>query len=122
MDMWDRREIFSWFGKYLMATAMVAVVIMVYGFIPKTVTGWVIIFLFGLPIRLATGWMGRKILNERISKSIDPSKRTVSPARLSYLLFAMLICLGVALLIWGIFEESITKHFILKPWWLWWKR
>jgi len=105
------RGIFACFGKYLIATAIVAVLIMFNGFFPKTITGWVIIFVFGVPIWFAGEWMGSKITDERISKSIDPFKSTVSPARLSYLLLVMLIFLGGLLLIWGIFEEFIRRHF-----------
>lgn len=115
MGMWNRRKIFNWLGKYLMTTAIATVGAVFCGFFPKTITGWLIILVFGVPIWFIGEWMGGKITDERISKSIDPSKRAVSPARLFYLLFAMLIYLGGLLLVWGIFEELIRKHFyVLK--------
>mgnify|MGYP001604045218 CR=1 FL=1 len=105
------RYIFRWLGGYLFATATVVILTLINGFIPKTTTGWALIFVFGLPIWLLGEWIGSTIISERISKSLDHSEKTVSLARLSYVLLVMLTFLIVGFLIWQHIGTFLNQHF-----------
>jgi hypothetical protein len=82
----DMRYLLRWFGGYLLASFFVVLLILIMGFIPKTTTGWLITFVFGLPSWILCEWIGNKVTCKRISKAIDPSEKQVSSARLFYLL------------------------------------
>ncbi len=107
----NMRKILRWFSGYLFASFLVVMLIMLMGFIPKTTTGWIIVFVFGLPSWVLGEWVGSKITNEKISKAIDPSEKIVSSARLFYLLVTLLLFLGGSFLIWMLTGTFLRQHF-----------
>jgi|GEM_PF-3528438 len=105
------KNIFRFTGGYLFATIIIIVFILLNGFIPKTLTGWILIIVFGFPIWLLGEWAGSKITGERVSKSISSSKKAVSLARLLYLLLVMLIFLLIGFLMWKYMGTLFKEHF-----------
>ena len=105
------RKILRWFGGYLFASFLVVVLIMLMGFIPKTTTGWITAFVFGLPSWVLGEWVGSKITNEKVSKALDSSEKPVSSARLFYSLATLLMFLGGSFLIWMLIGTFLKQHF-----------
>jgi hypothetical protein len=69
----------------------VGMLILITGIWPITATGWITLLLFGFPIWLIGEYIGSKFMNDKISKAIDPSEKSISFFRMGYALVVMLI-------------------------------
>ncbi len=99
-------------GGYLLLNVFtVGCLMLFYGVRPTTATGWIILFVFALPLWLLGEWIGEKLTSKRVSKVIDDSERQVSILRMMYLLVVMIVCLAVLLGLWTVLGDYLKPHF-----------
>lgn len=55
---------------------------------PKSITGWVIVFIFGLPTMILGEFIGEKLFSDKISQTIDKDNKDkiISIRRMGYAL------------------------------------
>jgi hypothetical protein len=78
---------------------MAAVALLIYCFpsYPKSLLGWILLFIFALPITVAGEWMGGLITENRLAQKIEneTTSEPVSIVRMIYLLFALLLAFAI---------------------------
>lgn len=78
---------------------------------PKSITGWVIIFLFGLPTMLLGEFLGEKLFSEKISQKIDKKDKIISIRRMAYALIIGIVTTAVIVLLGYLLRRHVSAHF-----------
>jgi len=80
---------------------------------PKSITGWVIVFILGLPIMILGEFIGEKLFSEKISQSIDKDKKDkiISIQRMAYALIIGSLTIVVIVILGFFLRKYVGAHF-----------
>jgi hypothetical protein len=83
------------------------------GIWPKTVTGWILIIIFAVPVMVVGGFIGEKLFSNKISVTLDPNRKSkqISPRLMAYSLLIGVIYIFLLLLVMHEFGDKIKTHF-----------
>ena len=83
---------------------------------PKTIIGWVLVFIFGLPTLILGELIGEKLFNNKISQKIDQAKKDkiIAIRRMAYALIIGIITTAIITLLGYFFRQQIGAHFSIQ--------
>ncbi len=104
-------RVFRFIGCYLLLNLLaIAFLVIVYGIWPRTLIGWCVMAVVGLPMLAIAEWVGDRVVGGRVSRWVDPSPRRVSMKRMSYLLLVILVFTGLWLTVWTAVRSWVEPH------------
>jgi hypothetical protein len=104
------------FSIYLAASLLIGVPFaLLNGIWPRNITGWIIICLFGFPTIILGEFLGEKLFSERISSTLDPTKRdkVFSARRMAYALVISMIVTALVFLLGYLLRAHIVTYFTI---------
>ena len=83
---------------------------------PKSITGWVIVFIFGLPTMLMGEYIGEKLFSDKINQAIDNGKidKIISARRMAYALIIGIVTTAVTFFIGYLLRPYVGAHFSIQ--------
>ncbi len=83
---------------------------------PKSITGWVIVFIFGLPTMILGEFIGEKLFSDKISQKIDNDKKDkiISIRRMAYALIIGIVTTMVIVLLGYFLRSHVGAHFNIQ--------
>lgn len=103
------------FFVYLAASLFIGVpYALLSGVWPKNITGWVLIFIFGLPSLILGEFIGEKLYSDKISQKIDKEYKDqiISIKRMGYALVVSFVIGVIIILIGFLLRVSVGDQFI----------
>lgn len=85
------------------------------GLWPKSITGWLIVFIFGLPTIIFGELIGEKLFSDKVSQKIDRDKKDkiISIRRMAYALIIGIITTVVIVLLGYFLRRHVGDHFAI---------
>lgn len=105
------------FFVYLAASLFIGVPFaLLSGVWPKSITGWVIVLIFGLPAMILGEFIGEKLFSDKVSQTIDKDKKDkiISIRRMAYALIIGIITTVVILLLGYFLQSHVGAHFNIQ--------
>jgi uncharacterized membrane protein len=83
------------------------------GIWPKSITGWLIVFIFGLPTIILGEYIGEKLFSDKISQTIDKKNREkiISIRRMAYALIIGIVATAVTIVVGYLTRKHLGAHF-----------
>lgn len=80
---------------------------------PKSITGWLIVFIFGLPTMLLGEFIGEKLFSDKINQAIDKDKKDkiISIRRMAYALIIGIVTTIVIVMLGYLLRRHVGAHF-----------
>jgi hypothetical protein len=108
------RRILKGVGFTIGVVAMfVVILVFTFGVIPKTILGWVLLLVVGMPLAFLVEYISEVVMSDRISRKLDPAgpSNPVSLPRIAYALAVLIVgSLLVVLFVWFA-GEWLSRHF-----------
>ena len=106
------RQLLIFCAGYLALSVILSVGLLIFGFWPKTLIGWLVLLGAAVPVTFVFEGVGRVLFHDKLSRALDPDETQVSPSRIAYALVAMIAYLAAILwLVWPI-RGFLDKHFL----------
>ena len=105
------------FFMYLAASLFIGVPFaLLSGVWPKSITGWFIVFIFGLPTILLGEFLGEKLFSDKISQAIDKEKKEkiISSRRMAYALIIGILTTAVIILLSYLLRDYVGNHLSIQ--------
>ena len=105
------------FFMYLAASLFIGVPFSLFsGVWPKSITGWGIVFIFGLPTMMIGEFIGEKLFSDKINKAIDNDKKDkiISVRRMAYALIIGIVTTAVTFFIGYSLRPYVGAHFSIQ--------
>jgi hypothetical protein len=113
----NKQNYFQIFFVYLAASLFIGIPFaLLSGVWPKSITGWILIFIFGFPTLILGEFIGEKLFSDKISLKIDKDKkdRLISIRRTAYALIIGIITTLFITLIGFFLRKHVGAHFSIQ--------
>lgn len=112
-----KQSYISLFFMYLAASLLVGLPFaLMYGVRPKSITGWIIVFLCGLPSIILGEYIGERLFSDKISRDFygENEDKLITIRRMAYALLVGIITAVLVVMLSYLLREHLSAHLSIK--------